>query len=250
MKHRLPVLLACFASSFGLAGLAHAQVIVNDSFGGAGGAYLNGRTPDGKNLPGQTWISNTQNSPQSALLDAAAGNPAPSVNTTYNAFAAISLASNEAARYAKPTLLTISADLQLNTIEGGDHPFRGVALGFFSANQGPFDSTGDSGANFYGLLVTPDGRIERVTNGTVNTTKTAAIDNFSPATFYHVSFTVNTATGALSNVTVNGATIVGLPTDGKFDDSATTFAGFVGNSANNVADFGRIDNFSVAGKSP
>lgn len=120
-----------------------------------------------------------------------------------------------------------------------------MALGFFSASQGAFGNGIDSSANFYGLLVTPTGKIELVTDGTVNTTNVATISGFSASTFYNLSYEVNTSTGALTDVAINGTDITGLPSVGGFTAATTTYAGFAGNTSTSVNDFGRVDNFEV-----
>src|SRR5438105_5655774 len=84
---------------FALSGLynssASAQAIVSDSFSGTNGASLNGRRPDGNDLPGRTFSTAAFDNAFGAqpVIDTGSGNPSASASTGFNAATFIDISS-------------------------------------------------------------------------------------------------------------------------------------------------------------
>jgi hypothetical protein len=236
----LLVNLACVAIS------ANATTIISDAFSGINGAAIDGRTPDGTDLPGGTeYVTTAGNGVPIPVILTGSGNPAPTASTGFHSSASISIAST--GTYVKPIQFVISADLCVNTITGsGTSEGRGVALGFYSvanprASDDSTNFTGlvfgnNSGSGTLYLYIAGTGVVGSVTvlNGTLNTTS-----------FYNVTYTVNTANGSLSNILFNGTAVVGLPATTAFTDAATSRAAFYG-SSDSGGRTGYVDNFTVS----
>jgi hypothetical protein len=224
---------------------AAAQVIVSDSFTGTNGSSLNGRTPDGANLPGRTFVSPVNPTGARPSIDTSTGNPAASALTGFNEPTYMDISGTGG--YAKPTRLTLSVDLQMNTIQGGGPAVRGIGLGFFSPAPVQF---ADAAANFTGLTVQPNGALELIVQGAPQSANTGPPPGFSAATFYTLSYSVDTATAGITRVVYNGADVTATfagPSAGAFTPAVTDLAGFYGDTANFVDLSGRVDNFSVSG---
>lgn len=105
------------------------SVIISDGFSGMNGAALDGRMPDTVDLPGTSYSTASNNTGVGAqpTIDTTAGNPAPSANTGFNASTFIDISSTGS--YSKPTELTLSISLQLNTIQ--DDNTAGDVRGIF-----------------------------------------------------------------------------------------------------------------------
>ena len=227
-------------------------VIVSDGFSGANGANINGRVPDGANLPGSTWQVEQQHSTGTSpmTIDTSIGNPAPSVNTNFNDAAGISIAG--ANGYIEPSVLTISADLNMGTIVGGGLSYNvyGVGLGFWNALPAS-GTTAPSG--FTGITMDPSGDLTFINNGTASATAKAAapssatIVNGYISGFNTLAYSINTGTGAITQVTFDGTDLTrnfsGIT---AFTPSVATLAGFYGNNPSSVSENGYVDNFSVS----
>jgi hypothetical protein len=109
-------------------------LILSDSFSGTDGATINGRTPDGVNLPGQTFVSASYVTYVGAAqsITTSDGAPGPAATTGFNGSITYNLSSNGG--YTKPTQLTLSLDIEANTsVDAAPASLRGVGLGFYSA---------------------------------------------------------------------------------------------------------------------
>ncbi len=249
-------LLAMAVASLGIiayGGFAVAStVIVSDGFSGTSGANINGRTPDGANLPGSTWQVEQQNTAGTSpmTIDTSTGNPAPSANTNFNDAAGISIAS--ANSYTEPSVLTISADLNMGSIVGGGLSYNvyGVGLGFWNALPAS-GITASSG--FTGITMDPYGDLTFINNGTASATAKAAAPGSATITggyitgFNTLTYSINTGTGAITQLTFDGTDLTsdfsGL---NNFTPSVATLAGFYGNSPYSTGENGYVDNFSVS----
>lgn len=222
-----------------------ANTIISDAFTGANGASVPGRTPDTTNLPGATYYGDIQTS----TIDNTAGNPANSANTGFNSRTMISIGS--AGSYVKPSVLTISADLQMNGLTDGGGFIRGLGLGFYPIENNTGVVNGSS--LFTGLAVKPDGTLALVLGGVQQAASVVPFSGYSTATFYNLSYSISTATGSITNVVFNGnndtATFSGATTAGDFTDAGTNFVGFYGSSAVAGAG-GHVDNFVVSSTAP
>ena len=232
--------------------------LVQDTFN-TGPTTVNGRTPDAVDLPGSNWISSQSISGNQLIV----GGDGATV---------LSIAS--AGAYTKPTVLTISADLNLNGMTGaaslaaeGDTAgtngtiIRGITLGFFDPatiptggffgeRRGPFGVTyNDLG---YLLLVRGD-----ATAANLNGDVLAQVSTYGPSNTpipltgsHHLSYTVDTTTGSISGVTFDGFLIdFGVSTAGLFTDARTNYAGnYAASGAGNT--FGFLDNFTITTPEP
>ena len=252
---RLTLLVTAIASlglvAYGTAGRA-STIIVSDGFSGTNGANINGRTPDGANLPGSTWQVEQQNAAGTSpmTVDTSTGNPAPSANTNYNDAAGISIASAKV--YVEPAMLTISADLNMGTINGGSLSYNvyGVGLGFW--NVLPASGTTAS-SGFTGITMDPYGDLTFINNGTASATAKAAapssasIVGGSISGFNTLAYSIDTGTGAITQVTFDGTDLTSnFSGVTAFTPNAATLAGFYGNSPYSASENGYVDNFSVS----
>jgi len=232
-------LLSVVTGLWMLAGnFAQAQTIVSDAFSGNNGTTLTGRTPDGGSLIGN-WQTK-QNNGATQKITTAVGNPVPSANTGFNSWTYLTLGS-----YTTAPALTISADLRMDTIAAGGQNFRGIGLGYWSSVLG---NSQESYISFYGLLLTPDGKVQLVENGNagVNVNTFYTIAGFSKTAFYNLNYTVTSSTGAITSIFLNGTNITSsLPATTAFVPANLTYVGFAASTAQNSDFFGDVDNFSV-----
>ncbi|MGC8540538.1 MAG: hypothetical protein ACP5QA_07895 [Phycisphaerae bacterium] len=249
-------LLASAVASLGIAAygsVSHAStMLVSDGFSGVNGSLINGRTPDGANLPGSTWQVEQQNATGTSpmTIDTSTGNPAPSANTNFNDAAGISIAS--ANGYIEPAVLTISADLNMGTITGGGLSYNvyGVGLGFWNALPA---SGSNAVTGFTGVTMDPYGDLTFINNGTASATAKAAAPSSATVVggyisgFNTLTYSINTGTGAITQLTFDGTDLTsafsGLT---AFTPSVATLSGFFGNDPYSASDNGYVDNFSVS----
>jgi len=243
----LLVLSVCTLSVIVPAGAATA--IVSDAFSGSNNAAINGRFPDGINLTGRAYVSDGIGQ---MSLDATLGNLKPAVNTGQNGTMYIDISSNPGKSYTKSSLLTLTADIELlNTSNDAVEP-RGIGLGFFS---GPTSAGEDGSTHFTGLRIKTDGTLNFVLGGVASGSisvpaSTSFPTGWVPANFYTLTYTVDTTTGSITNVNLNGhdetSTFSGV-TAGDFFDHSTNLAGIYDSSAGGS---GLVDNFSVGVPEP
>ncbi len=249
-------LLTLVTTALGIAAYAGASrastIIVSDGFSGTNGSDINGRTPDGANLPGSAWQVVQQNTTGASpmTIDTSLGNPSPSANTNFNDAAGISIASSMG--YTEPSVLTISSDLNMGTIVGGGLAYNayGVGLGFWNT----LPVAGQSApTGFTGITMDPYGDLTFINNGTASTTAKAAAPSSASIAggyisgFNTLTYSIDTGTGAITQLTFDGTDLTnsfsGLTV---FTPSVATFAGFYGNSPYSASENGYVDNFSVS----
>ena len=248
LRRAAPLVLSAGLLLCGATASLNAQTIISDGFGGpndTNGATLNGRTPDTTDLPGGTYTTSTQNSGpyQQPTISTAAGGS--SANTGFNGSDSISVAST--GTFTKPTMLTLSASIEINNLQddGSAMLARGIGLGFFTAPPAN-GGAANGNTNFYGLDVAPGGALYLEENGTrIGSAIAPAFTGFSTSNFYTLSYTVNTVTGGISNISFGGNNDGSAAAD--FTDAITNRAGFYGSTANNAAFNGFVDNFEVSG---
>ena len=212
-------------------------VIFSDHFSGANAAN-DGRTPDTTDLSGATWRLTGgffgASSISSGIL------AVPSIGGTV-------LSTADAGPYAKPTHLTLSADLELGDLNPGGNP-AGIGLGFWKAVH----PDGGSAQDFYGLLLGPGGSLSLTSGNTIYESVAWAGPAFSASQFYTVGYSVDTTTGGVSNLTVSGSTadytLIANDTHGLFTPANTAFAG-VRADAGNAGRTGFVDNFVLSSDS-
>ena len=253
---RFILMAAAAVTSLGIAAyggvVGASTIIVSDGFSGTNGANINGRVPDGANLVGSTWQVEQQNSSGTSpmTIDTSIGSPSPSVNTNFNDAAGISIASGDG--YIEPSVLTISADLNMGTIAGGGLSYNvyGVGLGFWNSlpANGSTASTG-----FTGLTLDPYGDLTFIDNGTASATAKAAapssasIVNGYISGFNSLAYSINTGTGAITQATFDGTDLTSdFSGVTAFTPSVAALPGFYGNSPDSTSENGYVDNFSVS----
>ena len=228
----------------GSLGAARAAVIVSDSFTGTASTTLNARKPDTTDLPGTAYTSTVQTS--GYALSSLTGNG--TAQTGYNDANSLSIAS--VGSYTKPSLLNLSLRVQIGTLaEDSASSGRGIGLGFFTATP----VTGaESNRVFTGLNVEPNGTLILEVGGVRTGTAAPAPTGFSTGTFYTLSYTVNTTTGALSSVLYNGVDdssyFSGAVT--SLTSVTTNLVGFYGSSATLTTNTGYVDDFAVSSAVP
>lgn len=231
------------------------MTIISDSFSGTNGATMNGRTPDGFNLPGGTYASASYLSGLGAdqTIITGVGSPGPAALAGFNGSVIYNLASNGA--YTKPSLLTLSIDLQINTTQDDlPNSLRGVGLGFYSAPR-VNNSEVEAFVNFTGLNVSPSGALVLVVAGVRQAaTAVAAAPGFSTSSFYNLTYSIDTVTGSITSVSFNGNDYTnvfsGSTTAGVFTAGLTDRFGYYGSTATATAFTAYVDNLAITSAIP
>lgn len=241
--------IAAVISTSGYSTIAGASAIISDDFGSSNGRTVSngenvqGLTPDLADLPGGTYTSTTQNpnfNNDGAQITTTAGNPAPAVDTFFNTSVSIPYNGNG---YTAPSMLNVSADFEMFSINSGGEDQRGEALGFYPSAP-PED--GDSSVGFTGILVTPSGGLQLEVNGAVQGSITSAPAGWTNTNFFNLSYNVNTATGRISSVIFGGQDFSSdFSSTTAFTGAAVNVVGFYGDAAG-LSSMGYVDNFQVA----
>jgi len=224
----LSLMLSLILIVSALTGKASAQVIIDDQFSGPIGTGLSGATPDTTYVPGTSWAESF-----SAFGPTYSGSNSAQSGAYSSTYIGVGVL---------PKNIDLSAGLVLNTIGADGQNHRGLGLGFYSnAPQGNAFLTG-----FYGLLVSSSGVIQVVDAGNI-LAQTYTIQGFSGATKYNLGLAVNTTSGAVTDVSLNGSSIassLSLASISDFTKSNLNYAGFYGSSPSG-SDFGLISNFEL-----
>lgn len=228
------------------------DTIVADAFTGTNGSALTGRTPDTANLPGGTYTSNNYFGQAAPAIDTSGGNPLPSASSSANNMTLITI--NSSGGYTKPSLLRVSADLQM----GPSNPVNFLDLGFSAVNPGNNNSFHVGTNNgFSGIRFDNSGglSLKTFTNPTLgateDTTLFAAYDSgalgaFSAAAFYNLSYDIDTTTGDISNITLtSGSGSVTYDLNATiFTNSNTNFLA-IGSGSGTGGTIGHFDNLQL-----
>ena len=241
---------------------AFAQVILQDMFSGASGSIV-GQAPDTTNLPGGTWIA-------SGLGSATYSGSNQMALQATNGGVEIATSSGS---YSPPALLTISAGLAINGIDANGDPFgRGMGLGFCAVAPVPgtieystggfvgltLDAAGSAGdASAAGSVELDQANSNMQNRPVIIPFPTAVFGAFSTSTLYTLSYTINTSTGQISNVSLSDGTTTDtadyLPIDnyntsGWFTAANTAYAALVNTAA--YGGTGNVSNFQLASAAP
>ncbi|MEI7822878.1 MAG: PEP-CTERM sorting domain-containing protein [Verrucomicrobiota bacterium] len=258
MKNYLSIiaLTACFAVI--PTTLIAANTIISDDFNGANGAALAGRTPDLVNLPGTSYSveGTTPTLNTSGIGNIPLGIGLQSVaSTSHNSASWLSIGSNGG--YVKPSILTLSATIDTNSMDGHTLPdafnaTRGVGLGFF--NSAPQSGDADASIRFTGLSVQSDtGQLFLIVNGVRKTFYNNPYPSFATGSMDRLTYSIDTTTGAISSVFAGSNDIssffTGTTSAGAFTDAATNLVGFYGSSAS-LGTTGYVGSFVVSSTSP
>ena len=221
---------------------AHAGVIVSDTFGS--GTYMNGRTPNTTDVPGTTWAAN------------GSSNNGPSTGTWENNIVSgsarlgadvgdgISLTGGIA------TVYNISDSFVVNSENTGLGATRGDALGFFSSVSQVRTSTTLHGYDaFTGLVVNNNGTVTLLSSsssGSYTSLASTTVSEFTAAISHTLSYSVNTSTGTISNILLDGSSVaLPTPSSNPFTVAATAYAGIF-SSSNIGSGYGTFQNFVVS----
>ncbi|MEI6656675.1 MAG: hypothetical protein WCP45_18070, partial [Verrucomicrobiota bacterium] len=169
-------------------------VVLTDGFGGGDNDSLDGRVPDGVNLPGRTW---QQNGGYFGRCDIQ-GN---TMNVRSMDGEAYDLSSNET--FTKPAVLTVQVDLMPGSLNR-----MGIGMGF-TGEPNTYNAT----VYYVGLSVDQDGTVKEWEGvpadpqNIIGEVAWSGIDNaaFSPDDWHTLTYTINTATGKVSNVSLSGS---------------------------------------------
>lgn len=150
--------------------------------GGADAKGLHGRVPDGVTTPGGAW-----NAGQGGIYEDTAWLGGDTLMS-------IGLGA------AAPAAFTIAVDVSFATVSGLDQkPYRGIGLGFWPAG----------GTRFHGVVLQKDGGLvvinglDRAAVDPASWKQVApAYDLFDTEGWYRLSYDVDTATGAISRITM------------------------------------------------
>jgi len=199
-KQMLRVLAVVAVGMVCWAGAAQAGTIVSDDFTGNGS--MNGRTPDGTNLPGNNWATNAS---YWGVPSTSGGEIA---NTDLNSVSQIDISS--AGGYTKPTTLTVST-----TVRTESNLRHGVGAMFSYLDPTP--NNNGAWGQFLGLNLNDNGNVEYY-----STTFTGDFYNRSPSSvqnwdagadgafdtnaLYTLTYTVDTVSGKVTAVSLSGST--------------------------------------------
>jgi hypothetical protein len=219
--YSLPAAIVLLLAPFSL----RAQNIVSTNFVSGGSNILLDGSNAGlaTNQPGGNWVWGAGWN-WSAPLVFATWNGGTYQNAAYlgEEDTALGLSLASSGGYSKPSQFTISSDLILS---GALSNVR-VGLGFWSAMPARVDDAGASSFdNFTGLVLEEStGNIQIYSGGAYQGSPVNVLGSFVEDTAYHLSYTVDTTTGAISNVLFEGNAVSGFSST-DFTNSATAFAG-------------------------
>ena len=168
---------------------AQTTTIINESFAAPNGTLLYGLTPNLADYPGSKWTDGTYYSPhiQSGILNLGA-----------DTGASISLAN--AGGYVKPANLTESV-----TFEIASDTYYGVGIGFSSSASAV--TNGNYHSVFTGFAVSSAGALTLEAAGSsLGTVAWSGSSAFSASQAYTLSYSVNTANGSVSGISLSGST--------------------------------------------
>lgn len=204
-----------------------AQTVISDTL------YRNymqiwGTSPTGVNQPGGTYVQATGwyfNQISFPSFESDAG-------TSANNGTGIALSLASSGTYTKPTAFSVSIEVNIATPSPiTNTPF--AVFGFYSALEVSTNPPTylDSRSNFTGVLLASDGSLSLYDNGTPvgGSTVAYAGGTFTPGSFYTLSYSVDTATGGISGVSLEGSTAdySALMASGTpFSDANTAYLGF------------------------
>ncbi|WP_043588011.1 hypothetical protein [Geminisphaera colitermitum] len=213
-------------------------ILFEDTFAGTSGTSLAAHTPTTSLIPDAAWITRSWRG--EPILANASPEHASAVRFQGNGAGFVSIASNGG--YTKPENITLSASLSVGTLNF-------VGLGFWST---PTTGSTDSINDFVGIYINGSGEVHAMEKSAgVDVTIGGKISGFSTSSFYEVLLSVNTSTGALDRLTVNGVDYTAAfqtssVTGSAFSGTATAYAGFLGRETSNPSAYGYVDDFTIS----
>ena len=250
LKNWVTVIGLILAIGFG--GDLNAQILIQDTFAGSGGGNLmdGGReTPTYSTLPGAAWVRMNM-SGDTIFTTNSFGDPADSAWGAGQSSGGISLGASA------PSLLEIKASIGMSQLGSGTigsaQNGRGLGLGFFSVAGGG----GYSQNQFTGLVLDSAGRLNFTHDPVAGShfpssllgTAVAYGGTFVAANYYDLSYQINTATGAISDISLEGSSAdyrslaAGV---NKFTAANVKYAGIYTSSEGGMSGYTSFDNFTV-----
>lgn len=245
MKSHRPPLYILFAGLLATVS-AHADtVIIKDTFTPIDGkaARLDAHHPD-LSLTGAGWqftsASDKPNTEPYVHQDRA-------VRTRFNGAGYIFIGNQGS--YKKPDIITLQADLTLNTLDGPAAAGAGIALGFYKAV--PLPRGNEVTINFLGLIIDQAGKLSLLDVSGANLKRIHAgvsLPNFTPDTPVTLRYSIDIRTGTIIDVTCDGIdyTASFKHVAGLFTPAATDYAAFFGRANSRPSASGTVDNFSIS----
>jgi len=200
------------------------KIIVFDDFNYADAncnVLLSERTSVPTNLTGSKWQMVAGDGEYEIRIRGSALKPDSPNQASFHNVASSGLSIASKGSYVKPVKMLVRADLRF-----GDTSCEYVLLGFYSGLPGgrmmkPMTA-------FTGLKLTIDGSLVLVENGTEGKSIKWTGGAFDPVTFKTLSYTVSTANGSISDVSLSGSKGTYDFTSKSFTDTATAYLGIGG----------------------
>jgi len=198
-----------------------------------------------KNLPGVKWVWGAGWNWGEPFVPANWDGPPQNAVNLAEEKTALGVSIVSTGTYVKPAQIHISADLAVTGgAEGGGTNFGG-GLGFWSAMPAR-DDDGNSLTHFTGLNLMLNGDLQLYEDG-AEAGKPVPTFAITPGQFYNLAYDIDTTTGAISNVFLDGKPVAGLKSQ-AFKDAATAFAGVLTRQGAGVRM--SMNNFVVSSISP
>jgi len=237
MKVKTTLLRLIAAMTLAVPGVARAETIYGDGFTAPDGTSLVSRAPETNNgVAGATY----------AQHNGAWEKDIQSNQARIGADTGVSLSLDTSGSYVKPTKIRVSASMFINTINGPTTPSdtgmqRGIGLGFYSSAGGVATAN-----DWRGLLLGTDGRLILGQHGVGGSSRAGFLAEIatgvSTAVPHTVSYQIDTTTGDVSNILLDGAPQTDVTT--TVFNTATSRVGFFG-SAPTGGTTARFDDFLV-----
>lgn len=198
--------------------------LISDTFSGTDsvtGESITGRAPE-VGPTDEKYVSSRDNEMVwgKIALDAAHGNPAPSVRLSADEKEVIAVAAKGEAPRA---FLHISGDLCTGSLQA-ELSDNVMGLGFYG-----YAGNGHGSQGFRGLILRADGSLVLSALDGPASDRTPYVGAFDPKAFHRLSYSVDTGTGALYDIRLDGQ-VKTLPATTLFRESAagtpTLYAGF------------------------
>ena len=214
-------------------------IIVSDSFSADGSVPLRrvgnlkignmkNRVPDGINLPGLKW--NDFN-----------GSTAFGGQVVLGGDTGATISLDSYGGYIRPHVLELSADVTVGDLTDGGDGSGGIMLGF-AAEKG---SGWQSWTKFTGLVLHQDGRLQYRELGKDIGPAIDYAGSFLNTRSHHLAYVVDTRSGAISNVRLEGSSAKYDFSIGTYAASNYKYAAIYGN-AGKPRQRGQLDNFTVS----
>ncbi len=222
--------------------------IILDTLTGTAGTTYPSHAPD-VNVPGGAYAFQGSNSTAASTLQGnGTGTIGPDVGI------GIPISSN--GPYTKPSQMMLAAGLEIGTnTDSGGTSFRGIGLGFY---PGPLGGVHSNSGGFYGLGLKTNGTLVLI-NGTDGGGDWIVVESvpwsgvggatFSTSTMYTLTYSINTTTGGVSNVSLSGSAADFTPIDtdmnGVFTNAVTTYLA-IADSGSNGGELGLFSNLQLS----